>query len=110
MCPIIVKSENMLTFWETKHPTFAGIVDFTIILKSTIVISLLRSENTGCSVTLSVVRLKSPFRDGVLRRGVEVLQRLKVFHFGVFDTVRIATGARFAEFLKTARQFAIGIF
>ena len=20
----IVKSENMLTFWETKHPTFAG--------------------------------------------------------------------------------------
>ena len=31
--------------------------------------------------------------DGILHGGVKVLQRLKVFHFGVFDTVRIATGA-----------------
>ena len=48
-------------------------------------------------------KLESPCRDGILHGGVKVLQRLKVFHFGVFDTVRIATGARFAEFLKPQR-------
>ena len=47
--------------------------------------------------------------DGILHGGVKVLQRLKVFHFGVFDTVSIETGARFAEFLETARQLAIRI-
>ena len=62
------------------------------------------AETTDCE------KLESPCRDGILHCGVKVLQRLKVFHFGVFDTVKIATGARFAEFLKTARQFAIGIF
>ena len=55
-------------------------------------------------------KLKSPFRDGVLHCGVKVLQRLKVFHFGVFDTVRIATDARFLEFLKPQRQLAIRMF
>ena len=55
-------------------------------------------------------KLESPFRNSVLHRGVKVLQRLKVFHFGVFDTVRIATGARFAEFLKPHRQLAIRMF
>ena len=54
-------------------------------------------------------KLESPCSNSVLHCGVKVLQRLKVFHFGVFDTVRIATDARFAEFRKTARQLAIGI-
>ena len=55
-------------------------------------------------------KLESPCRNSVLHRGVEVLQRLKVFHFGVFDTVRIATDARFLEFLKPQRQLAIRMF
>ena len=55
-------------------------------------------------------KLEIPFRDGILHRGVKVLQRLKVFHFGVFDTVSIATGARFAELLKPQRQLAIRMF
>ena len=46
--------------------------------------------------------------DGVLHCGVKVLQRLKVFHFGVLNAVRVATGARFAKFLKTACQLTIG--
>ena len=54
-------------------------------------------------------KLESPCRNSVLHCGVKVLQRLKVFHFGVFDTVSIATDARFAEFLETARHLAIGI-
>ena len=55
-------------------------------------------------------KLESPCRDGILHGGVKVLQRLKVFHFGVFDTVRIATDARFLEFLKPQRQLAIRMF
>ena len=47
--------------------------------------------------------------DGILHGGVKVLQRLKVFHFSAFDSVRIATGAGVAEFPKLSRQFAIGI-
>ena len=61
------------------------------------------AEATDCE------KLGIPRRDGILHGGVKVLQRLKVFHFGVFDTVRIATGARFAEFLKPQRQLAIRI-
>ena len=54
-------------------------------------------------------KLESPCRNSVLHRGVKVLQRLIVLHLSAFDTVRIATGTRFAEFLETARHLAIGI-
>ena len=47
--------------------------------------------------------------DGILHRGVKVLQRVIVLHLSPFDSVRIATGARFAELLELFRQFAIGI-
>ena len=50
------------------------------------------------------------FCDGILHRGVKVLQRLKVFHFGLFNAERVATGARFLEFLKPQRQLAIRMF
>ena len=54
------------------------------------------AETTDCE------KLESPCRNSVLHCGIKVLQRLKVFHFGVFDTVSIARGAGFTEFLKTA--------
>ena len=47
--------------------------------------------------------------NGILHRGVKVLQRLKVLHLSAFDSVRIPTGAGVAEFPKLSRQFAIGI-
>ena len=48
--------------------------------------------------------------DRILDRGVKVLQRLVVLHLSAFDTLRITTGAGFAEVLKTAREFAMGVF
>ena len=53
-------------------------------------------------------KLESLFRDGILHRGVEVLECVIIFHLGLFDAGCVATGAHFAEFLKTARQLAIG--
>ena len=47
--------------------------------------------------------------DGILHRGVKVLQRVIVLHLSPFDSVRIAISARFAEFLELSRQFAIGV-
>ena len=49
-----------------------------------------------------------PLCDSILHRGVKVLECVIIFHLGLFDAGCVATGAHFAEFLKTARQFAIG--
>ena len=48
--------------------------------------------------------------DGVLRVGVEYLQRFEILHPGLRYIFRIAGGARFLELLKTHCQIAIRIF
>ena len=67
--------------------------------------------------TIALTSRSSPLRfkthrlcDGVLRVGVEYLQRFEILHPCLFDVFRIAGGARFLEFLETRQQVAIGIF
>ena len=42
-----------------------------------------------------------PFAERVFDNCVEAVDCLKVFHRGMLDAVCVATGAGFAEFLKT---------